>query len=140
MTNAFKVGDHVTWNSEAGHVSGVSQRFIGGTNAGNSAWLYNGATTINIGLTGSQHTRNDGYKDSAARGDRELGRAGDRRQIERADRAGGGGDDGRDGVDDPVGRRCVATARSTGLARLGPVHGDGQVRVAGELDPVLAAG
>jgi hypothetical protein len=23
MTNAFKVGDHVTWNSEAGHVSGT---------------------------------------------------------------------------------------------------------------------
>ena len=22
MTNSFKVGDHVTWNSEAGHVSG----------------------------------------------------------------------------------------------------------------------
>jgi hypothetical protein len=22
MTNRFKVGDHVTWNSEAGHVSG----------------------------------------------------------------------------------------------------------------------
>jgi hypothetical protein len=22
MTNHFKVGDHVTWNSEAGHVSG----------------------------------------------------------------------------------------------------------------------
>ena len=22
MTSAFKVGDHVTWNSEAGHVSG----------------------------------------------------------------------------------------------------------------------
>jgi Hypervirulence associated proteins TUDOR domain len=22
MANAFKVGDHVTWNSEAGHVSG----------------------------------------------------------------------------------------------------------------------
>lgn len=22
MTNIFKVGDHVTWNSEAGHVSG----------------------------------------------------------------------------------------------------------------------
>ena len=22
MTNAFRVGDHVTWNSEAGHVSG----------------------------------------------------------------------------------------------------------------------
>lgn len=25
MTNKFKVGDHVTWNSEAGHVSGVIQ-------------------------------------------------------------------------------------------------------------------
>jgi len=23
MTRAFKVGDHVAWNSEAGHVSGV---------------------------------------------------------------------------------------------------------------------
>ena len=23
MTRSFKVGDHVTWNSEAGHVSGV---------------------------------------------------------------------------------------------------------------------
>lgn len=23
MSNKFKVGDHVTWNSEAGHVSGV---------------------------------------------------------------------------------------------------------------------
>lgn len=23
MTNEFKVGDHVTWNSEAGHVSGT---------------------------------------------------------------------------------------------------------------------
>ncbi len=23
MLNAFRIGDHVTWNSEAGHVSGV---------------------------------------------------------------------------------------------------------------------
>jgi len=23
MANSFKVGDHVTWNSEAGHVSGT---------------------------------------------------------------------------------------------------------------------
>ena len=23
MTNSFKVGDHVTWNSEAGHVTGT---------------------------------------------------------------------------------------------------------------------
>ncbi len=29
---------------------------------GQSAWLYDGATTLNIGLTGSEHTRNDGYQ------------------------------------------------------------------------------
>jgi hypothetical protein len=28
MTRVFKVGDHVTWNSEAGHVSGVIARKI----------------------------------------------------------------------------------------------------------------
>lgn len=26
MANSFKVGDHVTWNSEAGHVSGTIQK------------------------------------------------------------------------------------------------------------------
>jgi hypothetical protein len=26
MTQKFKVGDHVTWNSEAGHVSGTIRR------------------------------------------------------------------------------------------------------------------
>jgi len=26
MTGKFKVGDHVTWNSEAGHVSGTIMR------------------------------------------------------------------------------------------------------------------
>ena len=29
---------------------------------GYSAWFYDGATTIEIGLTGTEHTRNDGYK------------------------------------------------------------------------------
>jgi hypothetical protein len=49
--------------NEAGQVIGFSDRYNGGsTNLGRSAWLYNGATTINIGLTGSEHTRNDGYK------------------------------------------------------------------------------
>jgi hypothetical protein len=28
MLSAFKVGDHVSWNSEAGHVSGTSSRCI----------------------------------------------------------------------------------------------------------------
>lgn len=26
MANKFKVGDHVTWNSEAGHVSGTIEK------------------------------------------------------------------------------------------------------------------
>ncbi len=51
--------------NEAGQVFGVSQRFNGGsTDLGSSAWLYDGATTIAIGLVGSEHTRNDGYKSS----------------------------------------------------------------------------
>ncbi len=33
--------------------------------SGISAWLYDGATTLNIGLTGSEYTRNDGYQDSS---------------------------------------------------------------------------
>ena len=34
--------------------------------SGESAWLYDGATTINVGLTGAEHTRSDGYKRSEA--------------------------------------------------------------------------
>ena len=49
--------------NEAGHVLGVSDRYYGGnTDFGRSVWIYNGATTIDIGLTGSEHTRDDGYK------------------------------------------------------------------------------
>ena len=49
--------------NEAGQAVGLSDRYNGGsTNLGASAWLYNGATTIDIGLTGAEHTRNDGYK------------------------------------------------------------------------------
>jgi len=49
--------------NEAGRVRGNSQRYNGGsTDLGRSAWFYDGTTTINIGLTGSQHTRDDGYK------------------------------------------------------------------------------
>lgn len=50
----------------AGKVIGTSQRYNGsGTNLGNSAWLYNGSSTVNIGLTGTEFTRNDGYKSSS---------------------------------------------------------------------------
>jgi formylglycine-generating enzyme required for sulfatase activity len=49
--------------NNAGHVAGVSYRYNGGTtDLGVSAWLYNRATTVPIGLTGPEHTRNDGYK------------------------------------------------------------------------------
>jgi hypothetical protein len=53
--------------NEAGQVRGVSLRYNGGsTEVGQSAWLYKGATTIDIGLTGSEYPRNDGYRDSRA--------------------------------------------------------------------------
>jgi hypothetical protein len=50
--------------NEAGQVTGFSDRYIGIADSGHTAWLYNGATTIEIGLTGPEHTRNDGYKES----------------------------------------------------------------------------
>jgi hypothetical protein len=53
--------------NEAGQVIGLSGRYNGGTDSGGSAWLYDGAITIDIGLTGSEHTRNDGYKASEPR-------------------------------------------------------------------------
>jgi hypothetical protein len=60
--------------NQAGQARGYSQRFNGGsTSLGYSAWLYNGTTTINIGLTGAEYTRNDGYKHSR---DDELNEAG----------------------------------------------------------------
>jgi hypothetical protein len=52
--------------NEAGQVTGRSNRYEAGSDLGRSAWLYNGATTIDIGLTGNEYTRNDGYKDSFA--------------------------------------------------------------------------
>jgi len=51
--------------NEAGLVVGHSQRFIGGSaDLGQSAWLYDGTTTVKLGLTDAEHTRSDGYKDS----------------------------------------------------------------------------
>ena len=55
------------------------------------------------------------------------------------DRAGGGGDHGRDGVDDAVGRSGVAASGRARLTRLGAVHADHQVGVALDGDAVLAA-
>ena len=43
---------------------------------GETAWLYNGATTVAVGLTGSEHTRNDGYKFSDTTQLNETGQVG----------------------------------------------------------------
>ena len=54
-----------SWLNEAGQVIGTSKRYNGGaTSLGQSAWLYSGGTTTNIGLTDTEHTRNDGYRSS----------------------------------------------------------------------------
>jgi hypothetical protein len=52
--------------NEAGQIVGNSDRFNGGNNFGRTAWLYDGATTIDIGLTGSEYARSDGYRSSLA--------------------------------------------------------------------------
>jgi hypothetical protein len=60
--------------NSAGQVTGISYRYNNGNiQLGQSAWLYNGATTIDIGLTGSEHTRNDGYKYSDVKDWNEAG-------------------------------------------------------------------
>jgi environmental stress-induced protein Ves len=51
--------------NEAGQVIGISSRYDGLSGLGNSAWRYSGGTTSEIGLTGSQHTRTDGFRSSA---------------------------------------------------------------------------
>jgi hypothetical protein len=52
--------------NEAGYVIGHSRRYQGAESLGNSAWLYDGTSTIEIGLAGPEHTRSDGYKASGA--------------------------------------------------------------------------
>ena len=50
--------------NEAGYVAGYAHRF--GSGGGQSAWVYDGNTTIEIGLTGGIHTGSDGYQHNAA--------------------------------------------------------------------------
>jgi Protein of unknown function (DUF3466) len=55
--------------NESGHVIGFSARYNGSSNFlgyGQSAWLYNGRATMDVGLTGHEHTRIDGFKNSFA--------------------------------------------------------------------------
>ena len=50
--------------SDGGQVAGLAERYgAGGTDLGQSIWVYNGATTINAGLAAGVHTRDtDGYR------------------------------------------------------------------------------
>jgi hypothetical protein len=59
----------------AGVVAGFSERFAGGESNGITAWLHNGATSISIGLTGTEHTRSDGLKRSYVYNLNESGQA-----------------------------------------------------------------
>ncbi len=53
--------------TQSGLTIGYSNRYDGGaSDMGRTAWLYNGTTTINIGLTDAEHTRDDGYKLSSS--------------------------------------------------------------------------
>lgn len=57
---------NVSLQNDAGHVVGTAQRYNGqGILRGQSVWLYDGHTTVNVGLTGAEHTRDDGYKSSS---------------------------------------------------------------------------
>jgi hypothetical protein len=52
--------------NEAGQVIGWSERYVGFTVSGQGVWLYNGTTTIPIGLTEPEYTGSDGYHYSQA--------------------------------------------------------------------------
>ncbi len=62
--------------NESGQVIGHSHRYVGDGSAGNgnlSAWLYDGSTTIDVGLSGSEYTNSTGAKFSTVRGLNEVG-------------------------------------------------------------------
>lgn len=53
--------------NDTGQVVGRSRRYIGGAELGFSAWHFDGVSTLEIGLTSPEHTRNDGYRFGDAR-------------------------------------------------------------------------
>ena len=54
---------HAQYLNEAGQAVGYAERYNGITYTGRSAWLYNGTTTLNIGLTDAGHTNSStGYQ------------------------------------------------------------------------------
>jgi hypothetical protein len=84
--------------NQAGQVIGSSYRYYGVGEWGESAWLYDGKTTLNIGLTGAMHTRNNGIKYSYAEQLNEAGQV-----IGRSNRYNGSSKLGQDAwVYDPI--------------------------------------
>jgi hypothetical protein len=52
--------------NEAGQAAGESSRYIGGADAGSSAWYFDGIVTTRIGLTGAAFTATNGEQSSFA--------------------------------------------------------------------------
>jgi hypothetical protein len=52
-----------SWFNSSGQAVGYSNRYNGGsTDLGRSTWVYNGTSTVKVGLVDAEHTRIDGYK------------------------------------------------------------------------------
>jgi len=67
---------HAQYLNEAGQALGYASRFNGITYTGRSAWLYDGMTTLNIGLTDAGHTNSStGYQGNEAMRLNEAGQA-----------------------------------------------------------------
>jgi hypothetical protein len=50
--------------NELGQVAGYSERYSGTTALGRDMWLYNGSSTVQLGLTGAGYERSDGFRRS----------------------------------------------------------------------------
>ncbi|MEW6426683.1 MAG: PEP-CTERM sorting domain-containing protein [Thermodesulfobacteriota bacterium] len=50
--------------NQAGQVGGRSERYIGSTYAGYSAWIADAGTTTRVGFADAPHTRSDGYRET----------------------------------------------------------------------------
>jgi len=77
-----------TFLNQSGDVAGYAERYdVSGSNTGRSVWLYNGGSTVRVGLIDAEHTRStDGYRYADVQ---QLNSAGD--TIGYATRYGSGG-------------------------------------------------
>lgn len=52
----------VLFGNSQGNIAGSTERFNGAQSNGSASWLYNGSSSIRLGLYGSQYTYDDGYQ------------------------------------------------------------------------------